>query len=64
MNREAMSIDDPVQFARVAAVLLRQVRDLNRHTGELFASSGKTVNDPNLSCIDTDNHGYYSSRAS
>jgi hypothetical protein len=48
MNREAMSIDDPVQFARVAAVLLRQVRDLNRHTGELFASSGKTVNEANL----------------
>ena len=48
MNREAMSIDDPVQFARVAAVLLRQVRDLNRHTGEFFASSGKTMNDPNL----------------
>jgi DNA-directed RNA polymerase specialized sigma24 family protein len=48
MNREAMSIDDPVQFARVAAVLLRQVRDLNRHTGELFASSGKTVDEANL----------------
>jgi DNA-directed RNA polymerase specialized sigma24 family protein len=48
MNREGMSIDDPVQFARVAAVLLRQVRDLNRHTGELFASSGKTVNETNL----------------
>ena len=48
MNRDAMSIDDPVQFARVVAVLLRQVRDLNRHTGEFFASSGKTMNDPNL----------------
>jgi DNA-directed RNA polymerase specialized sigma24 family protein len=48
MNREAMGIGDPVQFARVAAVLLRQVRDLNRHTGELFASNGKTVSDPNL----------------
>jgi hypothetical protein len=48
MNREAMSIDDPVQFARVAAVLLRQVRDLNRHTGEFFASSGKTMGNTNL----------------
>jgi RNA polymerase sigma factor (sigma-70 family) len=48
MNREAMSMDDPGQFARVAAVLLRQVRDLNQHTGELFASSGKTVNETNL----------------
>ena len=48
MNREAMRIDDPVQFARVAAVLLRQVRDLNRHTGDLFASSGKTLNEANL----------------
>jgi hypothetical protein len=48
MNREAMSIDDPVQFARVAAVLLRQVRDLNRRTGEFFASNGKTMSDTNL----------------
>jgi RNA polymerase sigma factor (sigma-70 family) len=48
MNREVMSMDDPAQFARVAAVLLRQVRDLNQHTGELFASSGKTVNETNL----------------
>ena len=48
MNREAMGMDDPVQFARVAAVVLRQVRDLNRHTGELFASSGKTVSEANL----------------
>jgi DNA-directed RNA polymerase specialized sigma24 family protein len=48
MDREAMSIDDPVQFARVAAVLLRQVRDLNRHTGEFFASNGKTMSDTNL----------------
>jgi RNA polymerase sigma factor (sigma-70 family) len=48
MNREAMSMDDPGQFARVAAVLLRQVRDLNQHTGELFASSGKTVSETNL----------------
>ncbi len=48
MNRDAMSIDDPVQFARVAGVLLRQVRDLNRDAGELFASSGKTVNEANL----------------
>jgi hypothetical protein len=37
-----------VQFARVAAVLLRQVRDLNRHTGEFFASSGKTMGNTNL----------------
>ena len=48
MNREAMSMDDPGQFARVAAVLLRQVRDLNQHTGQLFASSGKTVTEANL----------------
>jgi DNA-directed RNA polymerase specialized sigma24 family protein len=48
MNREAISIDDPVHFARVAAVLLRQVRELNQHTGELFASSGKTVDEANL----------------
>jgi DNA-directed RNA polymerase specialized sigma24 family protein len=48
MNREAMSIDDPVQFARVAAVLLRQMRELNRHTGEFFASSGKTMSETNL----------------
>jgi len=48
MNREGMYIDDPGQFARVAAALLRQVRDLNRHTGELFASSGKTVNEASL----------------
>ncbi len=48
MEREVMSIDDPVQFARVAAVLLRQVRDLNRHTGEFFASNGKTMSDANL----------------
>ena len=48
MSREVMNIDDPVQFARVAAVLLRQVRDLNRNTGELFASSGKTVNEASL----------------
>jgi DNA-directed RNA polymerase specialized sigma24 family protein len=48
ISREAVSIDDPVQFARVAAVLLRQVRELNRHTGEFFASSGKTMSETNL----------------
>ena len=48
MNREAMSIDDPVQFLRVAAELLRQVRDLNRRTGDFFASNGKTMSDANL----------------
>ena len=48
MNREAMSIDDPVQFLRAAAELLRQVRDLNRRTGDFFASNGKTMSDANL----------------
>jgi DNA-directed RNA polymerase specialized sigma24 family protein len=48
LHHEAMSIDDPAQFARVAAGLLAQVRDLNRRTGESFASNGKTLGDANL----------------
>jgi DNA-directed RNA polymerase specialized sigma24 family protein len=48
INRETMSIDDPVQFAKIAGQLVRQVRDLNRQTGEFFTASGKTLSDTNL----------------
>jgi len=48
VNKETMRIDDPVQFATIAGRLVRQVRDLNRQTGEFFTSSGKTLSDTNL----------------
>ena len=47
-NAEGMSIDEPAQFAIRAGRLLGQVRKLNRQTGELFTSSGKTMSDTNL----------------
>ncbi len=47
-NKEAMRIDDPGQFANIAGLLVRQVRDLNRQTGEFFTSSGKPLSDTNL----------------
>ena len=48
ISAEAMSIDRPAQFALRAGRLLAQVRQLNRQTGELFASSGKTMSDASL----------------
>jgi hypothetical protein len=48
VNKEMMRIDDPVQFAKIAGRLVRQVRDLNRQTGEFFTSSGKTMSETNL----------------
>ncbi len=48
LPRETASIDNPGQFAGVASLLLRQVRDLNQQTGEFFTASGKPLSDPNL----------------
>jgi DNA-directed RNA polymerase specialized sigma24 family protein len=47
LNTNAMSIDDPAQFARTASLLLRQVRELNRQVGEVFTSSGKSTSESN-----------------
>jgi hypothetical protein len=48
VNKETMRIDDPGHFAKIAGLLVRQVRDLNRRTGEFFTSSGKPLSDTNL----------------
>jgi hypothetical protein len=42
------AINDPGQFVRIAGLLVRQVRHLNRETGEFFTSSGKPMSDTNL----------------
>jgi DNA-directed RNA polymerase specialized sigma24 family protein len=47
LNTNAMSIDDPAQFAKTASLLLHQVRELNRQVGEFFTSSGKSTSQSN-----------------
>jgi DNA-directed RNA polymerase specialized sigma24 family protein len=47
-NSDKLTVDDPEHFAKAAALLLRQVRDLNQQAGAFFASSGKPVRPENL----------------
>jgi hypothetical protein len=48
VNQSDMSINDPRQFARIASLLVRQVRQLNRETGDFFTSTGEPMSDANL----------------